>query len=121
ATATLGNDSFNDTATWTSQVLQPADLSVNVTAPATVNAGATIVYMLTATNNGPGDASNVTLSNILPAQITSAFTIVKVSGPAAVISKGNSGSNQTATITLASLPAGASATFTITASAPTNL
>jgi uncharacterized repeat protein (TIGR01451 family) len=50
-----------------------ADLSVGVTGPATVNAGASLAYAVTVTNNGPDPTSGTTtIANPLPAGVTAA-------------------------------------------------
>lgn len=49
-----------------------ADLSVTKTVPATVTAGANIIYTIVVTNNGPSDAQNVVLNDVLPSWITGA-------------------------------------------------
>jgi uncharacterized repeat protein (TIGR01451 family) len=45
---------------------QGADLAITMTSPATVNAGAFVTFAMTVTNNGPGDAALVTLTDSLP-------------------------------------------------------
>jgi uncharacterized repeat protein (TIGR01451 family) len=47
-------------------VITRADLSVSKSAPATVVAGTQITYTITATNNGPSSASNMSVSDVLP-------------------------------------------------------
>src|SRR5436190_17516586 len=46
------------------------DLAITKTGPATVAGGGPIAYALTATNNGPSDATGVTVSDTLPAGVT---------------------------------------------------
>jgi uncharacterized repeat protein (TIGR01451 family) len=54
-----------------SQLYPPAELSLSQTAaPNPVPAGAQLVYTVTATNNGPSYASNITLVDTLPAAVT---------------------------------------------------
>jgi uncharacterized repeat protein (TIGR01451 family) len=45
---------------------QGADLAITMTSPATVNAGAFVTFAMTVTNNGPGNAALVTLTDTLP-------------------------------------------------------
>lgn len=60
----------NDTATDTAQVTSSSDLSVtNTAAPNPVAAGADITYTQTITNNGPSNATTVTLSQAIPANV----------------------------------------------------
>jgi uncharacterized repeat protein (TIGR01451 family) len=90
-----------------------ADLSVTVNAPATVAAGADIVYDITIANAGPSDATNATLTDV------SAFaflTLTQTSGPTATCTAG-----QIMTLcTIGSFAAGTSATFTGTGHVPSN-
>lgn len=53
-------------------VVTSADISVTKTVPATVTAGANIIYTIVVTNNGPSDAQNVVLNDVLPSWITAA-------------------------------------------------
>jgi uncharacterized repeat protein (TIGR01451 family) len=51
--------------------LQEADLAITKTAaPGTVAPGDNVVYTLTVTNNGPADATNVVVTDPLPAEVT---------------------------------------------------
>jgi uncharacterized repeat protein (TIGR01451 family) len=91
-----------------------ADLSVTKTAPGTASTGASIVYAITVTNNGPHAAASVSLTDALPAG-TTFVSLVSPGGwscgtPAV-------GANGTVTCTIASLPAGANP-FTLTVNAP---
>jgi uncharacterized repeat protein (TIGR01451 family) len=45
---------------------QGADIAITMTSPATVNAGAFVTFAMTVTNNGPGNAALVTLTDSLP-------------------------------------------------------
>src|SRR5260370_632429 len=47
----------------------PADLSITKTAPATVVAGNQLTYTITVTNNGPSNATNVIVTDTLPAGV----------------------------------------------------
>lgn len=61
----------NNTANAVSTTVQRADLSlIKSTAPARPQAGGLITYTLDATNNGPSNASSVTLTDTLPTDIT---------------------------------------------------
>jgi uncharacterized repeat protein (TIGR01451 family) len=45
---------------------QGADIAITMTSPATVNTGAFVTFAMTVTNNGPGNAALVTLTDSLP-------------------------------------------------------
>ncbi|MDD5751371.1 MAG: DUF11 domain-containing protein, partial [Candidatus Peribacteraceae bacterium] len=55
------------TATCTST---QADLSITKSGPSTVNQGGTITYTVTATNAGPGTATNVVIADVVPSGLT---------------------------------------------------
>jgi len=69
-----GNDTnpANDSATATVTVVgQATDMSLFKSgAPNPVNVGSNLTYTLIATNNGPGGATNVTITDTLPAGVT---------------------------------------------------
>jgi len=61
----------NNSATATSQVTAVVDLALAKTAtPSSVPAGAPLTYQVTAKNNGPSSAQNVSMSDALPANAT---------------------------------------------------
>jgi uncharacterized repeat protein (TIGR01451 family) len=53
---------------------QGADLAITMSSPATVNAGAFVTFAMTVTNNGPGNAALITLTDTLPATFQSSIT-----------------------------------------------
>src|SRR5207245_2475102 len=57
----------NNTSTLITTVTPQADLQIVKTAPASVNAGGSLTYTLTVTNNGPSTATTPTISDTLPA------------------------------------------------------
>ena len=61
-----------------------ADLAVTKTAPATGTAGTQLTYNLSVTNNGPSTATNVKISDVVPAGVS----IVSVTAPGALCSAG---------------------------------
>lgn len=62
-------DVDNDSATVITTV-SPADLSVSMgSAPSPVEVGKNLTYTIIVTNNGPADATNVTLTDVLPAGV----------------------------------------------------
>ncbi len=88
-----------------------ADLAVTkLDTPDPVDAGTDLVYTITVTNNGPGSASNASLSDTLPANTT----FVSLASPGGWTCGGLVvGSGGTLTCTHPSLPAGSSV-FTLT-------
>ena len=86
-----------------------ADLSLSkVAPPGPVLAGNDLTYTITVTNNGPDDATSVTVTDNLPPELT--FGSCNATGGGAC-----GGSDNSRTVTFASLPVGASETITITA------
>src|SRR5262249_51376866 len=86
---------------------QSADLAITKTGPASVPTGQTFTYTLAVHNSGPNAATGVTVSDVLPANLT----LVSVGS-------GCSNSSGTVTCTVARLASGGDATFTITVTAP---
>jgi uncharacterized repeat protein (TIGR01451 family) len=109
AAATHGRGAFE---------LQPtdADLSVVKTGPLTITAGTTFTYELTVHNAGPSAAQTVTLTDVLPAQLT-LVTEGQVSGPDVWT---NTSTGNTASFTIATLPAGNTDVFDVVASIPSS-
>ncbi len=120
AGATETNPSDN-TSSDTDTLTPQADLSItkkdnaggsSVTdSTGSVVPGTNLVYMITVTNNGPSDVVGATVSDLLPAGITSdTFTAVPTGGATGFTSSGTGNINDTVT-----LPAGATITYTVTA------
>jgi len=87
------------------------DLAVNLSvSPLTVFPGATLTYTVTVTNNGPGDAQTVTLTDPLPAN-TGFVSASAVAGWTSV--NPLPGSPGTVSYAVAALAPGASGSFTI--------
>ncbi|MCW3461912.1 DUF7927 domain-containing protein [Chitinophaga nivalis] len=105
ATVPAGYNNINpagNTATDTDNPDPQSDLSIVKTGPASEIAGTAINYQITVLNNGPSDVSNVTIADILPAQILNPTWTVTTSGSATAGTTGGSGNvNFTA-----NLPAG---------------
>ncbi|MGB9800474.1 MAG: right-handed parallel beta-helix repeat-containing protein [Thermanaerothrix sp.] len=87
-----------------------ADLSLNLSVPGSVNAGATFDYTLTVSNAGPKAANALTLTLNLPAGVT--YQSASGSGWTCNHSAG------TVTCTATSLASGANATVTVNVTAP---
>jgi len=114
ASKTASDQSDPNTGNNTSSVsitIQSADIAVTkIVNNLTPNVGNTIIYTITATNNGPNTATGVEITDTLPSGIT------YVSHTA---SAGTTYSNATGKWTIVSLANGASATLTINATVNT--
>lgn len=115
ATATVSSpdDMFptNDSATASVQSAAVADLSITKTlSPSLDFPGSTLQYTIVVTNNGPSDASNVTMTDVLPASLRFASLSSPVGWSCTTPAVG---SNGTVTCSLPSMAAGNAATFTL--------
>lgn len=102
--ATADPVAANDSSTATAVIGATADLSIAKIGPASITSGQDATYTVTVANAGPSDALNVTLSDPLPPN-TTLVSATQDSGPAFTC-------DATIQCTIASFPAGASATFT---------
>jgi uncharacterized repeat protein (TIGR01451 family) len=109
------NAANNGSNTLDTTVQASADLSVSKTAAVGVIAGNPLVYSITVTNSGPSAAQNVSLADVIPVDAVFASQS-QTAGPAFTLS--NSG--QTVTDTIATLPVGATATFSISTNVKAN-
>jgi uncharacterized repeat protein (TIGR01451 family) len=109
--ATTDPTPANDSATATTSVIAEADLMVTKTDdPDPVIAGTNLTYTITVTNAGPSDAQGVSLTDVLP----TGTTFVSLTTPGGWTGTTPAvGSGGTVTATIATLPAGASAVFTL--------
>jgi len=90
-----------------------ADLSLSMFGPTQVAAGSDAVYRLELTNKGPDDATTVALTNAVPAN-TTFVSEAQNSGPSFTCTNPTAGSGTgTTNCTIASLPAGNTAIFTL--------
>ncbi len=106
-----GDETFgSSSAALTQVVVTPADLAVTIDGPTDAIAGDTVTYTLTVTNNGAGDAQNVTLTDPLPGGVY-ILDQSQADGPAFTLSDDSS----QVTDTIATLTAGSSATITVLA------
>jgi uncharacterized repeat protein (TIGR01451 family) len=93
----------------------PADLGVGQTdTPDPVAAGGDITYHVTITSSGPADASNASLNYDLDSKLEF-VSLQQNSGPTGTCTEPGVGSSGSVVCSWASLPAGASATFTLIA------
>ena len=112
---TTSNDpnGSNNSSTVSTTVVTRADLSVSKSAVIDpVVAGTDETYSLTVTNNGPSDAQNVSLIDGTPGS-TSFVSFVQNTGPLFSCMTPPSGGMGNVNCNLTTLPAGASATFTM--------
>jgi uncharacterized repeat protein (TIGR01451 family) len=104
SSSTTDSNLANNTASFTSTVAASADLAITNTGPASASAGQAITYTLSVRNNGPSDAQNVSVSDMLPSGET--FLSASVgSGSGTSYASGN----------LGTLAAGSSTSITLVA------
>ena len=109
ATDPAGNTS-EFSACLASGVAASADVSLTKSAAASVAAGANLAYTLVVANTGPSDATGVSVSDVLPAGTTFVSLTQPGGWTATTPAVGGTG---TVTLANASLPNGASGTFTL--------
>ncbi|MEW1552321.1 DUF11 domain-containing protein, partial [Streptomyces tsukubensis] len=97
----------NNQSTATTVISEDVDLALSKTGPATVDAGDTVSYTITVTNDGPSDSSGWTVTDTVPAGLTGA------SSP----TSGCSVTAGTLSCTGGPLAVGASTTITLTGTA----
>jgi uncharacterized repeat protein (TIGR01451 family) len=105
-------DNGNNSSTTTATVADTADVTVTKSGPPSVVAGSNATYAVTVTNNGPADAATVTLTDVLPPD-TTFVSETQTSGPTFACTTPALDAPGTITCTIASLPTGTSAAFTI--------
>jgi large repetitive protein len=105
----------NNSSSVSTQVVNQADIAVSKSGAATATAGQNLVYTIGVANNGPSPASAVTLNDALPAG-TRFVSLQQTAGPAFTCTTPAVGANGSVACSLAALPAGGSATFTLTVS-----
>ncbi|MFI5166090.1 MAG: DUF11 domain-containing protein [Thermoanaerobaculales bacterium] len=109
------NNSATVHSTVTAGIETTYDVAIAKTATPSVAMGGTITYTLVATNNGPGTATNLTVSDPLPAGVL----FQSLAAPAGwSCGTPSVGANGTISCTLASLAQGSPQTFVIEATAP---
>jgi len=111
ATSTDSNPG-NNSSFVTTTATGSADVSIVKTAAAAAVAGSNLTYNINVTNNGPSDATSVTMSDTLPAN-TTFVSESQLTGPGFICTNPPVGSGGTVSCSIATLTAGTSATFSI--------
>ncbi len=113
ASSTTDTNPSNNSDTETTSVNAQADLQVTKTdSPDPVSAGSNLTYTITLTNAGTSDAQNVSLSDAIPAN-TTFVSATQTAGPAFSLTTPPAGGTGVFTAMAASLPAGATAVFSL--------
>jgi uncharacterized repeat protein (TIGR01451 family) len=107
---TTDNNAGNNSSSAASTVSTSADLAVTKTGPASTPSNAQVTYTVTVSNAGPSDATSVTLTDNVPANTTFASES-QMTGPAFSCATPAPGGTGAITCTIATLAAGASASF----------
>jgi uncharacterized repeat protein (TIGR01451 family) len=103
----------NNSSTANTATTSSADLSAVKTGPAAASGGTNVSYGITVTNSGPSNASTVALTDTLPANTV--FISMNVnSGPVFTCMNPPMGSPGMVNCTIATMPAGATTSFTLT-------
>jgi uncharacterized repeat protein (TIGR01451 family) len=116
-TTSPDSNNTNNSQTTTATVNAIADVAVTKSGPGTAAAGADVSFAIQVRNNGPDDAATVSLTDPLPAGMTF-VSETQNNGPAFSCSNPSPGTNGTITCTIASLPAGSVANFTVVVNIP---
>ncbi|MEA2491435.1 MAG: hypothetical protein QOH21_3227 [Acidobacteriota bacterium] len=103
----------NNTSTSTATIASSADVSVTKSGPPSATTSSDVTYTITVTNGGPSDASAVSLSDSVPAG-TTFVSGSQSTGPAFVCAFPAAGGTGNMTCSIATLTAGATATFSLT-------
>jgi uncharacterized repeat protein (TIGR01451 family) len=110
AATTADPNAPNNTATSTATISASADVEVTKNGPSTVRPDTDVTYNVTVSNDGPADAADVTLTDVLPPN-TTFVSATQTSGPTFNCTRPPVGTTGTITCTIATLPANATATF----------
>lgn len=111
ATATVaGQPAFTSNKAVTHVISSPA-VSISKSGPAQSPAGADISWIITASNNGPSDATGVILKDTIPAAVTN-VSWTTVNNGTAVVTTGSTGSGSIVAVT-GNVPAGAANTIQV--------
>ena len=96
-------------ATFTSVSSADADMAVTISAPSTVTLGASVLYTITVTNNGPANATGVTMSDPVP---VAGLQPIGISGPSCETQLNVGTEQYTVFCNVGTLASGASVTIT---------
>lgn len=121
-TATVTTEQFDtdpsdDEDSVTTVITPVADVSVTKSGPATVSAGTNVTYTITVANAGPTAAATVSLTDTVPTN-TTFVSGDQTSGPEFICSFPSPGGGGMITCNIASFPADATATFSVTVQVP---
>ncbi|HYO76123.1 MAG TPA: IPTL-CTERM sorting domain-containing protein [Thermoanaerobaculia bacterium] len=102
------------------ETVNPSDLFIAKSGPATVTAGGLVTYSINIQNLGPNDAANVLLTDVLAPSATF-IAITQTAGPTFTCTTPAVDTNGTVSCTAPVLLNGATATFNLTTRAASNL
>lgn len=85
AMATVGDSTIKSVVT--TRVTRNLNLGINKTGPASISEGDTIVYILTARNDGPAAGDGAVITDVLPANIQGASATVSATTGGAVVAQ----------------------------------
>ena len=111
SSATADSNPANNSSTASTNIAPAADVAVTKT-PANAPAVNQIAFRVTVTNNGPGNATTVTMTDATPAG-TTFVSETQNSGSAFVCTNPPAGGTGTTSCSIGTLAVGASATFTL--------
>jgi gliding motility-associated-like protein/uncharacterized repeat protein (TIGR01451 family) len=100
------------TAATSTTISNAVNFTINKAAPTTGIAGGAIVYTITASNFGPSNANNITITDVVPTAITNITYTAVATGTATIIGSSAGVGNNIAIN--ANLPAGSNNSITIT-------
>ena len=113
AAASGDPDGSNNTSTSTATIAPSADVRVTKSGPPSATTNSDATYTITVTNGGPSDASNVSLTDTVPAG-TTFVSGSQTTGPAFLCTFPPVGGTGDMTCSIPTLTAGATATFSLT-------
>jgi uncharacterized repeat protein (TIGR01451 family) len=120
SSSTPDSNAANNSSSTSASVLTLADLAITKSGPATVTPGTNATYTLSVTNNGPSDALNVTISDVL-SDHTTFVNEMEAGGTGFGCTNPGPGNTGTVACTQGLMPAGATATLTIVVAVPANV
>ncbi|MFL9483866.1 gliding motility-associated C-terminal domain-containing protein [Chitinophagaceae bacterium LWZ2-11] len=100
------------------QVQNSAAIQIVKAGPSSIAAGQNLTYTIDVTNNGPSNASNINITDAVPAQLQNVSWVTTVTG-GANITAGNTGTGNTISVQ-ANIPAGTSNAIRVTITGTVN-